>query len=398
MAAYAAMTSRRTWLARFALLTLSVVAVLAAVEAYVRLTWDARRGTPNLYVSDAELAQRFTPNYEGWFAGVPIRINNLGLHDPRDYTVEKGPRTVRLLVLGDSVAFGHGSIYAHTYPRLLEDRLREWRPDIDWQVWNAGVPGYNTAQELALLNRHGRDWQPDLVIVGFHPNDIVNNDIVQSPTARRVAATAVRNWVKQAFYSYELYRRLLLTARWRMLESTPSRTLLENLGAEDALLSSGDSVEAAPAQRISPLTPLSDDVLAAVNCRGDGKAADEVKAFEQEPAAASWRKAVQGLQDLHAAGTYRIVFFVNTAPDICPGDDLFFDGGSGVWNDFFVRELSRGAPTLSTYDAVRRHRPSEMPDAHAHALGNVNRLKADLLFAFLAQHGLNAIPALAVQR
>jgi lysophospholipase L1-like esterase len=44
------------------------------------------------------------------------------------------------------------------------------------EVINAGVNGYNTAQEIALLRRVGLRMQPDLVILGFTPNDIMTAD------------------------------------------------------------------------------------------------------------------------------------------------------------------------------------------------------------------------------
>ncbi|MGQ0732044.1 MAG: SGNH/GDSL hydrolase family protein [Acidobacteriota bacterium] len=361
--------------------------VIGAVEAYVRLAWNPKQGTPGLYLSDPELVQRFAPHYAGWFAGVPVRINNLGHHDLRDYSLEKRPGTWRILVVGDSVAFGHGSVYEHTYPYLLEQRLKAWRPEVDWQVWNAGVPGYNSAQELAYLRRYGPAYRPDLVIVGFHPNDVVNNEVVRTAGRAGWARAAVRNWVRGTFRSYEWYRRLILQARWRLFASGPSRTLLENLAAEDSLLAANQPREDAEEQRLTDITPLTDEALARVNCRGRGDAEDEVARFQQEPAAQHWREAIRAFQQLHLRGEFRLVFFVNTAPNVCREDDLFFDGGSRVWNDFFVRELDQGVPTISTYDAIMRYRPSQMPEAAAHALGNVNRLKADLLFVFLRQSG-----------
>lgn len=367
---------------KFFLLTVpAALLVLAGVEAWVRLSWDPKRGTPALYIADPVLVQRFAPNYSGWFAGVPVHINNLGLHDPRDYSLEKTDRTFRILLLGDSVAFGHGSIYEHTYAYLLEQRLEAWRSDVDWQIWNAGVPGYNTSQEVAYLLRVGPAFRPDLVIVGFHPNDIHANDIVREPSALVKTVAAVRNRVKRTFYSYELYRRLYLQLSWRLFASGASRTLLENLGAEDELLADVGRVQNLPEQQITDVAPLSDEVLASVNCRG--RATDEVEQFQRETAYERWREAAGAFQDLHRRGAYRIMFFVSMAPEICLQDDLFFDAGSRAWNDFFVRELSRGVPVLSTYDAILRYRPSQMPEARAHALGNVNRLKADLLFAFL---------------
>ena len=88
-------------------------------------------------------------------SGVPVSLNHLGFRDTREYDLAKGPRTFRIAVLGDSVAFGHGSIEDLTYPRLLETLLRQRHPDVDWQVWNLGVPGYSTEQTLRLLDDLG---------------------------------------------------------------------------------------------------------------------------------------------------------------------------------------------------------------------------------------------------
>src|SRR6266480_2300242 len=76
-----------------------------AIEAYVRASWDVRKGMPGFFLSDPVRGQRLAANYSGWFAGVPVHINGLELRDPREYALDKGPRTFRILVLGDSVTF-----------------------------------------------------------------------------------------------------------------------------------------------------------------------------------------------------------------------------------------------------------------------------------------------------
>ena len=146
-----------------------VAMCLAAVglEAWVRVRWDDTRGTPGLFVSDPVRGEKLSADYTGWFAGVPVRINRLGFRDTREYAITKTPATFRNLVLGDSVTFGHGSVYEHTWPYLFEQRLKAWRSDVEWQVWNLGVPGYNTSQELAYLLDVGPRFAPDLVIVGL---------------------------------------------------------------------------------------------------------------------------------------------------------------------------------------------------------------------------------------
>lgn len=377
-------------LKKFFLLSLpAIVAVLFAVEVWVRLTWDEKRGTPALYISDPALVQRFAPQYSGWFAGVPIHINNLGMRDPRDYALDKKSNTFRILLLGDSVAFGHGSIYEHTYAVLLEQRLKAWRPQVDWQIWNAGVPGYNTSQELVYLERVGRAYQPDLVIVGFHPNDVTSNEIVRHPSTRAVFAAQAKNLVKQTLYSYEFYRRLYLNVTWRWFASPASRRLLENLSAEDELLRNRGDVQDLAEQQFTDVVPVTNTPKPGDGCMAEGDGTAAVEEFDREPQAARWREAVAELQALHAKGEYKLMFFVNTAPDVCSSNDYFYDGGSRAWNDYFVRQLSHtGVPTLSTYDAFARYRPSQMPQAEAHALGNANRLKADLLFEFLRERVL----------
>src|SRR4029453_3113410 len=98
-----------------------------AIELWVRATWDPRQGRPGFFLSDAVRGQRLAAGYDGWFAGVPVHINSLEVRDRREFAPAKQPSTFRILVLGDSVTFGHGSL--HSYPELLEQRLKAWRPD-----------------------------------------------------------------------------------------------------------------------------------------------------------------------------------------------------------------------------------------------------------------------------
>jgi hypothetical protein len=131
-------------------LTVTACACMIVIELWVRMRWDDTQGQPGFFLTDARRGQRLSPGYDGWFAGVPVRINSLGFRDRKDYPLDKAPNTFRIIVLGDSVTFGHGTLDETTYPHLLEQQLRAWRPNVNWEVWNLGVPGYNTGQELAL--------------------------------------------------------------------------------------------------------------------------------------------------------------------------------------------------------------------------------------------------------
>jgi hypothetical protein len=87
-------------------------------------------------------------------------------------TPARQPGEARVLVLGDSYAFGLGVESDETFAALLETRLRASRPV---RVLNAGVPGYGTAQELAYYEHRGERLAPDLVLLAFYQNDFEDN-------------------------------------------------------------------------------------------------------------------------------------------------------------------------------------------------------------------------------
>jgi hypothetical protein len=62
---------------------------------------------------------------------------------------------------------------------------------------------------------------------------------------------------------------------------------------------------------------------------------------------------------------------------------MFDSRSSKPVDDHFVKVLSDGTPAVSPHDAFTRYRPSQMPEASAHSMGNSNALKAQVLFEFL---------------
>ena len=246
----------------------AVFAAIVLVEAWVRLRWDDTRGTPGFFLTDAAQGQRLAPGYAGWFAGVPVRINSLGFRDSRDYTLEKPADTIRILVLGDSVTFGHGTLDDTTYPYLLEQRLRAWRPDVNWEVWNLGVPGYNTRQELTYLQQIGPLAKPDVVVVGFYPNDFTGNNAPAPPPSRlrRVTSATLRS-IQRHLYSYEFYKRAILTLRWRLFTSESDRLRIEHLTTEQQLTARSGAVAGTAAQRLTEVEYLNDPAADQFPCR-----------------------------------------------------------------------------------------------------------------------------------
>ncbi|HEX4914173.1 MAG TPA: GDSL-type esterase/lipase family protein [Vicinamibacterales bacterium] len=394
----------RTRLRKFLLIALpaAVFALIAgaiAIEVWVRLAWDPARGRPGFFVSDAVLGQRLAPNYDGWFAGVPARINSLGFRDHREYSLAKPPGTFRILVLGDSVTFGHGALYETTYPYLLEQQLRAWRPDVKWEVWNLGVPGYNTAQELAYLQLVEERYAPDLVVVGFFPNDFTGFEPNPSPGVVRRAMSAVLRSMQRHLYSTEFYKRVILTVRYRLMSSGADRQRLEHLESEDALLNSANAADANE-QKLGTPHRFTDEEVKSFACEGIGPSGESGIAKdlrERPPHLAPWFNAVEGFQRLHREGRHRVVFFVNMAPFVCRGGDRFIDHATVADSDAVMAVLGNGTPAVSSLPEFLHYRPSEMPAAAGHSLGNSNLVKANVLFAYLRDRVLQpllpAVPA-----
>ena len=362
----------------------AVLVFALAIEVWVRATWNPKRGTPGLFLVDAVRGPRFAPNYDGWFAGVPVHINNLGFRDPRDYALAKGPRTFRIVTLGDSVTFGHSSVYEHTYPFLLEQRLKAWRPDVDWQVWNVAVPGYNTSQELAHLKEIGPVFKPDLVIVGFFENDLVDNRDVGQPGLTRRTAAAVLSFAQRHVYSFDLYTKVFLRLAWKLSSSDAYRQRLEGLADGEKLLATVGDASLLKQQAITNFDRLSDEQFRGSCPHAPAPSRALVEAAERQPGYPDWVNAVRGFQRLEREGAYHIVFFLNVPPPQCPDtDEVFYDEGDSGLNALFLKVMSDGTPAVSVHDALLHVRPSQMPGIEGHSIGNSNVVKAEALFSYL---------------
>jgi lysophospholipase L1-like esterase len=81
----------------------------------------------------------------------------------------------RIVVLGDSVTYGHGVEGDEAYPFLLEASLRASGHDVD--VFNMGLPGWSTRQERLAYERIARRYKPDVVILAVCLNDIAEMQI-----------------------------------------------------------------------------------------------------------------------------------------------------------------------------------------------------------------------------
>ena len=135
---------------------------------------------PNFFRSDEHTGFSLRSGAEGWYRGegeAYVRINSQGLRD-REHNTTKPGNTLRIAVLGDSIAEARQVALEDTFWAVLERDLKTC-PGLggrDAEAINFGVSGYGTAQELITLRRRVWDYSPDIVVLAFlTDNDISDN-------------------------------------------------------------------------------------------------------------------------------------------------------------------------------------------------------------------------------
>ncbi len=140
---------------------------------------------------------------------IPVVINSNGLRNP-ETTYEKPANMYRILNLGDSIAMGWGVRMEETYGRQLEEMLNTSGADQQYEVINAGVPGWNPANELAFLQAEGLNYEPDLVLLDL----TIVNDIYGRSALEKQGRPALIEWLRANTYFWPF-----LTVQMRWMEA-----------------------------------------------------------------------------------------------------------------------------------------------------------------------------------
>lgn len=163
-----------------------------------------------LGVRDSVLGYHYRPDTRVVIRGPEFScnyvINEQGLRDAVVYG-PKSPGVIRILLLGDSFAFGAGCEYADTWAVILEDELKTAGHKVE--VVKAGMVGFDTRTEMLYLERIFSRFDPDLILVALLPNDLFTNTPVE-------AADPDTAFVKGSFlfHSVTLLKRLLVSRDW----------------------------------------------------------------------------------------------------------------------------------------------------------------------------------------
>ena len=162
-------------------------------------------------VEDPQLGYKHPRSTSYTLGSVFVSLNSHGLRDV-EIPYAKPPNEKRILLLGDSAAFGWGVTQGETVSDKMEPLLRA-RTGESWQVINAGVNGYNTEQEEVFLRTEGLKYTPDIVILIYSENDV-------DPAIDPTLVTWRRHWtwptslpdaaarLRSLSYSYQMIRLL----------------------------------------------------------------------------------------------------------------------------------------------------------------------------------------------
>ncbi len=137
-----------------------------------RLPFSVNEEQKKFWEFDEVLGWKHRPNQKGFFEkpqfNTSIEINSKGLRDDEHTYRRPHPSKKRVLVLGDSFAWGFGVEKSERFSELLEQQLNV-------EVINAGVSGYSTDQEFLWYKYEGYQYEVDLVVLLFCGNDESDN-------------------------------------------------------------------------------------------------------------------------------------------------------------------------------------------------------------------------------
>lgn len=178
----------RRWLARLLLVLVGGALPLIAIEGAMRL-----HAAHVLVRSPYRLADEPRRN----FVRKPhadAETNALGFRD-RERDLRKAPGGVRIVVLGDSVTYGHGIALEDRFTHQLEQLLGQNGARVE--VVNLGMPQYSTVQEVATFEAIGIDLAPDLVIVAYVLNDPNPEGMINDYFFRERAPSRALAWLER---------------------------------------------------------------------------------------------------------------------------------------------------------------------------------------------------------
>ena len=153
------------------LISLTVVAVsFLILELFSRIFFlisdrdiKAFKKFPGRYKQSYFSGYKLSPNWVLENKQTKETINSFGFRSP-EFQFSKSKDTYRIICLGSSMVYGTGK-NKDTFPFQLEKELNQLKKDgINFEVINAGVPGYTSYHTMTQFLTSLVDLDPDLVV------------------------------------------------------------------------------------------------------------------------------------------------------------------------------------------------------------------------------------------
>lgn len=143
----------------------------------VRANLDKLREGETFLGWDADLGWAPRPNARS--ATGPFAVNGAGIRSARETSEIAAPGTLRIAAFGDSFTFGDEVGPDETWEAALERALVE--RGVAAEVLNFGVNAYGVDQAYLRWRRDGRRFRPDVVLLGFQPENVLRDRNVFRP-------------------------------------------------------------------------------------------------------------------------------------------------------------------------------------------------------------------------
>lgn len=170
---------------RVGLRVLASVIVVALLLLEARSRWIEPTEDRIEATADVLLRYRYRPGASVTAdrdAHAYMRINHLGLWD-REYAIPKPADVFRIVVLTGSIANDGAVPFGDRFHEVLERQLEGAAPDgRRVEVINASCEGYNTTQQVRLLERVAMEYEPDFVVVAY----MLTSASIQNGAYRRI--------------------------------------------------------------------------------------------------------------------------------------------------------------------------------------------------------------------
>lgn len=137
----------------------------------IRANLDKLRDGETFLGWDADLG--WAPRPDAGSTTGPFAVNGAAIRSARETSEAAPPGTLRIAAFGDSFTFGDEVGPGETWEAALERALAA--RGVAAEVLNFGVNAYGVDQAYLRWRRDGRRFRPDVVLLGFQPENVLRD-------------------------------------------------------------------------------------------------------------------------------------------------------------------------------------------------------------------------------